>query len=33
MKRIGKISNGEIFVSAIQEMVRIRSGEWDQAAV
>jgi nitrogen regulatory protein P-II 1 len=31
--RTSKIGNGKIFVSAIQEVMRIRSGEWDQAAV
>src|SRR5271170_4637322 len=27
--RTGKIGDGKIFVSAIEEVVRIRSGEWD----
>jgi len=31
--RTGKIGDGKIFVSAIEEVVRIRSGEWDHAAV
>jgi nitrogen regulatory protein P-II 1 len=31
--RTGKIGDGKIFVSAIEEVVRIRSGEWNHAAV
>ena len=31
--RTGKIGDGKIFISAIEEVVRIRSGEWNHAAV
>jgi nitrogen regulatory protein P-II 1 len=31
--RTGKIGDGKIFVSTIEEVVRIRSGEWNHAAV
>lgn len=31
--RTGKIGDGRIFVTAIEEVVRIRSGEWNHAAV
>jgi nitrogen regulatory protein P-II 1 len=31
--RTGKIGDGKIFVSPIEEVVRIRSGEWNHAAV
>jgi nitrogen regulatory protein P-II 1 len=31
--RTGKIGDGKIFVTAIEEVVRIRSGEWNHAAV
>lgn len=31
--RTGNVGDGKIFVSAIEEVVRIRSGEWNHAAV
>ena len=31
--RTGKIGDGKIFVSAVEGVIRIRSGEWNHAAV
>jgi nitrogen regulatory protein P-II 1 len=31
--RTGKIGDGKIFVSAVEQVVRIRTGETDEAAV
>ncbi|HET6141933.1 MAG TPA: P-II family nitrogen regulator [Candidatus Acidoferrales bacterium] len=31
--RTGKIGDGKIFISPIEEVIRIRSGEWNHAAV
>ena len=31
--RTGKVGDGKIVVTAIEEIVRIRSGEWNHAAV
>jgi len=31
--RTGKIGDGKIFVSAVEDVIRIRSGEWNHAAV
>jgi nitrogen regulatory protein PII len=31
--RTGKIGDGKVFVSPIEEVVRIRSGEWNHAAI
>ncbi len=31
--RTGKIGDGKIFVTAVEQVVRIRTGEWGEAAV
>jgi nitrogen regulatory protein P-II 1 len=31
--RTGKIGDGKIFVSAVEQVVRIRTGETDEAAI
>ncbi|MBS7348642.1 MAG: transcriptional regulator, partial [Comamonas sp.] len=31
--RTGKIGDGKIFVTAVEQVVRIRTGELDQAAI
>jgi nitrogen regulatory protein P-II 1 len=31
--RTGKIGDGKIFVSSVQQVIRIRTGETDEAAI